>query len=94
MTQFYLKQRNLYKVFEIVYSIMETVRPLDVLNRTKGKEVVVSLKNGEVYKGKLKAFDIHLNLVLFETSQILDKKEEEIGDMLLRGDTIITIKNI
>ena len=43
---------------------METVRPLDVLNRTKGKEVIVSLKNGEVYNGKLKAFDIHLNLVL------------------------------
>ncbi|MCA9497063.1 MAG: small nuclear ribonucleoprotein [Nanoarchaeota archaeon] len=73
---------------------METVRPLDVLNRTKGKEVVVSLKNGEVYKGKLKAFDIHLNLILFETSQVLGKKEEKIGDMLLRGDTIITIKNI
>jgi len=74
---------------------METVRPLDVLNRTKGKEVIVNLKNSETYKGKLKAFDIHLNLVLFETVQITSEgKEENVGDLLIRGDTIITIKNI
>jgi small nuclear ribonucleoprotein len=73
---------------------METVRPLDVLNRSKGKEVIVELKNEQVYKGKLKAFDIHLNLVLFEAMQVAEKKEEPIGDMIIRGDTIITIKNI
>ncbi len=74
---------------------METVRPLDVLNRTKGKEVIVSLKNGEVYNGKLKAFDIHLNLVLFEAELIKeDGSVEKVNDILIRGDTIITVKNI
>lgn len=73
---------------------METVRPLDVLNRTKGKEVTVTLKSKEVYKGKLKAFDIHLNIVLFETIEVKEKSEEKIGDMLIRGDTIVSIKNI
>ena len=74
---------------------METVRPLDVLNRSKGKEVVVELKNERTYKGKLKAFDVHLNLVLFEASEVTDNKNEEsIGDLIIRGDTIITIKNI
>ena len=73
---------------------METVRPLDVLNRTKGNEVEVLLKNSQTFKGKLKSFDIHLNLVLFEAKEIISKKEEEVGDMLIRGDAIVTIKNI
>lgn len=73
---------------------METVRPLDVLNRSKGKEVEVLLKNSQVMKGKLKAFDIHLNLVLFEAIEIIGNKENEIGDLLVRGDAIVTIKNI
>ena len=73
---------------------METIRPLDVLNRSKGKEVEVLLKNSQVFKGKLKAFDIHLNIVLFETIEIDNDKDKEIGDMLIRGDAIVTIKNI
>ena len=73
---------------------METVRPLDVLNRSKGNEVEVLLKNSQVIKGKLKAFDIHLNLVLFEAIEIIDGKDKQVGDMLVRGDAIVTIKNI
>lgn len=74
---------------------METVRPLDVLNRTKGKEVIVELKNSEIYKGKLKSFDIHLNFVLFDTVLIkAESEEEKVGDILIRGDAIITVKNI
>lgn len=90
-----LNKNSFINAFELFLGIMETVRPLDVLNRTKGKEVIVNLKNQEQYKGKLKAFDIHLNLVLFETKSInQDGSEEEIGDILIRGDTIITVKHI
>lgn len=73
---------------------METVRPFDVLNRTKGNEIIVSLKNNEVYKGKLKAFDPHLNLVLFEAELISKESSESVGDMLIRGDAIVTVKHI
>ncbi len=73
---------------------METVRPLDVLNRTKGKEITVLLKNNQTFKGKLKAFDIHLNIVLFETVEIVEGKTIDVGDMIIRGDAIITIQNI
>ena len=73
---------------------METVRPLDVLNRSKGKEITILLKNSQEFVGKLKAFDIHLNIVLFEASEKVDGNLEECGDMIIRGDTIVTIKNI
>jgi small nuclear ribonucleoprotein len=73
----------------------KTVKPFDVLNRTKGKEIIVELKSGEIYKGKLKAFDIHLNLVLFEAVEITEGVEKtEETDMLIRGDALVTIKNI
>ena len=39
-------------------------RPLDVLNNSKGKEVLVQLKNSRQMVGTLLAFDIHINIVL------------------------------
>lgn len=74
--------------------MVETVRTFDVLNRSKGKEITVELKDDRIFKGKLKAFDGHLNLVLFEACEVIEGKEIETGDMIVRGDAIITIKNI
>jgi len=73
---------------------MEAIRPLDILNNAKGKQVTITLKNQDVYIGKVKTFDIHLNIVLFDTIQLVDKKEEKVGAMLIRGDAIVTIKNL
>ena len=39
-------------------------RPLDLLNTSKGKEVLVHLKGEKYFVGTLLAFDIHINLVL------------------------------
>ncbi len=39
-------------------------RPLDLLNTSKGKEVLVHLKGDKFFVGTLLAFDIHINLVL------------------------------
>lgn len=44
---------------------MNIERPLDFLNNKKGKEVLLQCKNiPQLIKGKLIAFDIHLNIVL------------------------------
>ena len=73
---------------------MESLRPLDVLNKNKGKEILVELKNSTIYKGKLETFDIHLNLVLSDSTEIKDKNEQNSGTILIRGDTITIIKNL
>ena len=73
---------------------METIRPLDILNNAKGKEVEITLKNQEIYIGKVKAFDVHLNIVLFDSFQIKEDEKKEVGAMLIRGDAIVTIKNL
>jgi alkaline phosphatase len=44
-------------------------RPLDALNNIRNQRVIVELKNGKQFVGKLKAFDIHINTVLEEAEE-------------------------
>jgi len=71
---------------------MESDRPLDALNQSRGKKVLVELKNGKQFTGTLNAFDIHINTVL-ENAEELENNEvkRKIGKVFLRGDTIILI---
>ena len=67
-------------------------RPLDVLNNSKGKEVLVQLKNNKHMVGTLLAFDIHINVVLDNAREIVDgENKRSMGLTFLRGDTIIFI---
>jgi len=71
----------------------ESERPFDVIEGSKGKEVIVELKTGEVIKGKLMAFDIHLNMVLFNAKIAYEEEEEDIGKVFLRGDNILLVRD-
>lgn len=67
-------------------------RPLDVLNKAKGKEIIIYLKNDKKIVGKLLAFDIHINLVLDDTKEIEnDQVKNKLGLTFIRGDTILYI---
>ena len=67
-------------------------RPLDLLNKAKGKEVLVQLKNEKQFVGKLLAFDIHINIVLEGTKEVVDGEvKKSMGLTFVRGDTIIFI---
>ena len=71
---------------------MEQARPLDALNNARNKRVMVELKNGKQYLGKLIAFDIHINTVLDEAEERVDgETKRQLGTIFLRGDTIILI---
>ena len=67
-------------------------RPLDLLNMSKGKEVLVQLKSEKQFVGTLMAFDIHINIVLDNAKEMQDGEvRRNIGLTFLRGDTIIYI---
>ncbi len=67
-------------------------RPLDLLNNSKGKEVLVHLKGDKQFVGTLLAFDIHINLVLDNTKEMQNNEmKKNLGLTFLRGDTIIFI---
>lgn len=70
----------------------ENLRPLDALNSARNKTVMVDLKNGFRYIGKLNAFDIHINVVLEEAEeQQGGEVRRKLGKVFIRGDTITTI---
>lgn len=67
-------------------------RPLDALNSARNKRVLVELKNNRQYAGKLKAFDIHVNIVLEEAEERADGEvKRKLGSLFLRGDAIVLI---
>lgn len=67
-------------------------RPLDLLNASRGKEVIVQLKNERQFVGTLRAFDIHINVVLDNTKEMHNgQMTKNLGLVFLRGDTIIYI---
>ena len=66
-----------------------TDRPIDVLDKAKGKRVMIKLKNGEEVTGILKALDLHLNLWLDEAEVTKSETKTRLGSLLVRGDTIV-----
>ena len=71
---------------------MESSRPLDTLNESRNKRVILELKNGKQFVGKLRAFDIHINTVLEDAEEHVDGQiKRKIGLAFIRGDTIVFI---
>ena len=64
-------------------------RPIDALDRAKGKKVYAKLKNGEEITGVLKALDLHLNLWIDEAEISRNDEKVRLGTILVRGDTIV-----
>ncbi len=70
----------------------EASRPLDALNKSRGKRVIVELKNGRQFIGKLHAFDIHVNVVLEDAEEHEEGSiKRKMNDVFIRGDTITII---
>lgn len=72
---------------------METTsRPLDALNKSRNKRIIVELKNNKQYIGNLRAFDIHINIVLEEAEERINGElVRKLGTIFIRGDTITII---
>lgn len=71
---------------------MDAARPLDLLNESRNKRVILELKNGKQFVGKLKAFDIHINTVLDDAEEHAEGQlKRKIGQAFIRGDTIVFI---
>ncbi len=67
-------------------------RPLDLLNTSKGKEILVQLKNGRQFVGTLLAFDIHINVVLENAKEVENGEQtKNYGITFLKGDSVIFI---
>jgi len=71
---------------------MEPARPLDALNKARDKRVIVELKNNKQFIGKLKSFDIHINVVLDDVEERANGEiTRKLNTVFIRGDTITVI---
>ncbi len=71
---------------------MEPARPLDALNKSRDKRILVELKNNKQYIGKLKSFDIHINVVIEDVEERVNgEMTRKLGVVFIRGDTITVI---
>lgn len=64
-------------------------RPLDLLNSSKGKEILIQLKNDTQLVGTLLAFDIYINVVLDNAKEIVNNVvKRNLALTFVRGNTI------
>ena len=67
-------------------------RPFDMLNEALGKEILILLKGNAQVRGTLKAFDVHLNLVLDSAEQLENgETKTKFGKLMVRGDSVVLI---
>ncbi|MEA1924649.1 MAG: LSm family protein [Candidatus Altiarchaeota archaeon] len=67
------------------------MKPLDALGDVLGDQILVRLKNGMEIRGKLKAFDIHINIVLEDAEFTDGDVERKFKTLFLRGDMILFV---
>ncbi|MFH1424834.1 MAG: LSm family protein [archaeon] len=70
---------------------MTNQRPFDSLNEAIGSEVILRLKEGGEVRGTLKAFDVHMNLVLDKAEEVCEDTTKRFGMLIVRGDNIIFV---
>ena len=67
-------------------------RPLDLLNESKGKEILIEMKDSKQLVGTLLAFDIHINIVLDNTKEMINNEiKRSLGLVFVRGNTILWV---
>ncbi|MDE1855760.1 MAG: small nuclear ribonucleoprotein [Candidatus Micrarchaeota archaeon] len=65
-------------------------RPFDLLNKSIGQQILIRLKNGTDIRGKMTAFDIHMNIVLDNAEELEEGNvKTKVGTILLRGGNIL-----
>lgn len=69
-------------------------RPIDVLDKSKGKRVMIKLKNRSEVSGELQAFDMHLNMWLNDAEITVEESTTKYGKLLVRGDNVIFISPV
>ena len=68
-------------------------RPLELLDRSLNKAILIRLKGQRELRGVLKSFDVHMNLYI-EMAEELTAKEgrpSNLGAILVRGDNVVFI---
>ncbi|MCC6016686.1 MAG: RNA-binding protein [Desulfurococcaceae archaeon] len=63
-----------------------------LLAESLGQMVLIKLRGGKTVRGKLKSYDLHLNIVLDDAEEeTQDGGWRKLGTVLIRGENIVVI---
>jgi len=77
-----------------VMTMSKTQKPMDLLNNAREKTVLIRLRGNRRMRGTLKAYDVHLNLILENAEEIGEEGLIPLGDIILRGDNVIMVSPV
>ena len=68
-------------------------RPLTVLQKNTKKDVIVTLKSGVKYRGKMENVDSYMNLIMTDAEELNQEKVVgKFGRVIVRGNNVLFIK--
>ena len=68
------------------------IKPLNVLQTSANKNVIVELKGKREYRGVLDGYDVYMNLVLKNAEERYDGETvRKLNTVIVRGDNVIYI---
>jgi small nuclear ribonucleoprotein len=68
-------------------------RPLTVLQKNTKKDVIVTLKSGVKYRGKMENVDSYMNLIMTDAEELNQGKVVgKFGRVIVRGNNVLFIK--
>ncbi|ELP87438.1 snrnp sm protein, putative [Entamoeba invadens IP1] len=65
--------------------------PIDLVKLSLDEVVLVKLRGNRQLKGKLRAFDQHLNLVLTEVTETYNSVSRDFPVLYIRGDLVVIV---
>lgn len=68
-------------------------RPLELLDRSLNKVILIRLKGQRELRGVLKSFDAHMNLYIERAEELTARegRQSDLGGILVRGDNVVFI---
>jgi len=66
-----------------------------ILSESIGKIVLIKLRGDRNLRGKLRSFDIHLNIVLDDAEEVRDDgTSRRLGTVVIRGENVVLISPV
>ena len=66
-------------------------KPMDVLDSSLDQVVLTKLRGGREFRGVLRGYDIHMNLILDEAEEIEKEKPLSFETAIIRGDNVVFV---
>jgi small nuclear ribonucleoprotein len=66
-------------------------KPMDMLDQSLDQLVLIKLRGGREFRGILRGYDIHMNLILDDAEELGRENGLSLETAIIRGDNVVFI---